>query len=244
MTKTEPKHRDRRAPTSAKPSAPSRGRPRQVEEAVDRRDVILDAGEALFSLHGFHGVTVRQVATEAGVDPALLNYYFSSKRGLFDAVFRRRAEIANTLRLDSISRYEGSTAMMTVEGCISAFVEPVLHLWEVGDDGWKNYLRLVALVNSTPSWGGKTMTEFFDPVIQRLIEVLRMVLPEARDEDLYWCYQFASGALALSFADTGRIDNLSGGLCRSGDVAAVRKRLSFFLATGTTELCRQLAANS
>lgn len=88
------------------------------------------------------------------------------------------------------------------------------------------------------------MNEFFDPVIERLIELLKRVLPEARDEDLYWCYNFASGALSLSFADTGRIDKLSGGLCRSGDVAAVRKRLSFFLATGTSELCRRLADGS
>jgi len=134
--------------------------------------------------------------------------------------------------------------VMTVEGCLTAFLEPVLYLWEVGGDKWRNYLRLIAVINSTPAWGGNTMTEFFDPVIERLIDLLRQTLPEARDEDLYWCYNFISGALSLSFADTGRIDNLSGGLCRSGDVVAVRKRLSFFLAAGTTELCRRRADES
>lgn len=223
------------------PPAVSRGRPRQVDESVDRRDTILDGAEALFSIHGFHGVTVRQVAAEAGVDPALLNYYFSSKRGLFDAVLQRRAQVINARRVESMTRYEGSTAMMTVEGCLTSFLEPVLYLWETGGDGWRHYLRLVALVNSTPAWGGRTMTEFFDPVIHRLIELLRKIMPKARAEDLYWCYNFVSGALSLSFADTGRIDTLSGGLCRSGDVSAVRKRLSFFLAAGTTELCRQLS---
>lgn len=85
------------------------------------------------------------------------------------------------------------------------------------------------------------MTLHFDPVIARLIELLRECLPDARDEDLYWCYHFISGALSLSFADTGRIDNLSGGLCHSSDVAAVRKRLAYFSATGLTELCSRLA---
>jgi AcrR family transcriptional regulator len=221
--------------------AAGRGRPRQHDEGVDRRDVILDAAEALFCVHGFHGVTVRQVATEAGVDPALLNYYFGSKRGLFDTVFLRRAEVVNTQRLQFMNRYEASTAGMTAEGCLQAFFEPVLQWWETGGDGWRNYLRLVALVNNTPTWGGKTMTQFFDPVIQRLIDMLRECLPEARDEDLYWCYHFISGALSLSFADTGRIDSLSGGLCHSNDVAAVRKRLASFCAAGLTDLCRRLA---
>lgn len=218
-----------------------RGRPRRVTEVVDRRDAILDAAEGLFCFHGFHGVSVREVAKEAGVDPALLNYYFTSKRGLFDAVFLRRAEVVNSQRRHSMDRYEASTAVMTVEGCLQAFFEPVLQWWETGGDGWRNYLRLVALVNNTPSWGGQTMTQFFDPVIQKLIDMLRVCLPEARDEDLFWCYHFVSGALSLSFADTGRIDNLSGGLCRSNDVAAVRKRLAYFSAAGTTELCRGLS---
>ena len=242
MVTSEVKRPARRMATADATRRPaSRGRPRQHDENVDRRDVILDSAEALFCVHGFHGVTVRQVATEAGVDPALLNYYFTSKRGLFDAVFQRRAEIANARRLQSMNRYRDSTAAMTVEGCLQAFFEPVLTLWESGGDGWKNYLRLVALVNNTPSWGGSTMTQHFDPVIHRLIELLREVLPEARQEDLFWCYHFVSGALALSFADTGRIDALSGGLCRSSDVAAVRKRMAYFMASGTTNLCDRLA---
>ena len=240
MVQTQPNGSAEKAAPSSKASA-RRGRPRQHDENVDRRDAILDAAEALFCVHGFHGVTVRQVATEAGVDPALLNYYFNSKRGLFDSVFLRRAEVVNTRRLESMERYKGSTPAMTVEGCLQSFFAPVLDLWERGGDGWKNYLRLVALVNNTPTWGGQTMTQYFDPVIQTLIDMLRQVLPGARDEDLYWCYHFTSGALSLSFADTGRIDNLSGGLCRSGDVAAVRKRLAYFLASGTTELCLRLA---
>ncbi len=222
------------------PHAAGRGRPRQ-DDSVDRRDTILDAAEALFCVNGFHGVTVREVAKVVGVDPAMLNYYFDSKRGLFDAVFQRRAEVVNTQRVQSMNRYRDSTAAMTVEGCLQAYFEPVLHLWETGGDGWKNYMRLVALINITPSWGSGVMTQHFDPVIHKLIEMWREVLPEAREEDLYWSYHFVSGALSLSFADTRRIDALSGGLCHSGDVAAVRKRMAYFMAAGTTQLCRSLA---
>ena len=241
MSTMEDKKPGRRAASAeAAPRAASRGRPRN-DDIADRRDAILDAAEALFCVNGFHGVTVREVANMVGVDPALLNYYFESKRGLFDAVFRRRAEIANTQRLHSMNRYRDSTAAMTVEGCLQAYFEPVLQLWETGGDGWKNYLRLVALINITPTWGSDVMTQHFDPVVHRLIELLREVLPEAREEDLFWCYHFISGALSLSFADTHRIDALSGGLCQSSDIAAVRKRMAYFMAAGTTSLCRGLA---
>jgi AcrR family transcriptional regulator len=240
VTGTKPKREAAKPAAERAASAPrTRGRPRFREEGVDRQNVILDAAEALFSVHGFYGVTVRQVGKEAGVDPALLNYYFTSKRGLFDAVLMRRAEIVNANRLMSMARYEAETETLTVEGCLSAFFEPVLQWWETGGPGWRNYMRLIALVNNTPAWGGDTMARFFNPVINKLIELLRRALPDAHDEDLYWSYHFVSGALSLSFAETGRIDQLSNGLCRSGDVQAVRERMAAFLAPGFLELSRR-----
>ena len=54
-----------------------RGR-RPKGQGPDLRQAILDAAEGLFSRHGFHGVTVRQVAAESGVDTALIHYYFGA----------------------------------------------------------------------------------------------------------------------------------------------------------------------
>ena len=51
---------------------------------------ILDVAELLFSKHGFHGVTLKDVAKQVGVHHTLLNYYFDDKQTLFDAVFARR----------------------------------------------------------------------------------------------------------------------------------------------------------
>src|SRR6187455_619507 len=86
-----------------------RGR-RPKGQGPDLRQSILDAAEALFSRHGFYGVTVRQVATEAGVDTALIHYYFGAKRELFDHVFARRAEILNTARQAAMTAYQASHA--------------------------------------------------------------------------------------------------------------------------------------
>ena len=134
------------------------------------RERILDAAEDHFSRHGFWGVTIREVAQEAKVDTALLHYYFDTKRGLFDAVFARRAEIINRERIDSIDAYERDAgSAITAEGVINAFLQPILERAAQGDQRWHNYFALIAQVNNTPAWGGETMARTFDPVIHRLI---------------------------------------------------------------------------
>ena len=49
------------------------------------REKILGAARVHFARAGFEAATVRSIASEAGVDPALVLHYFGSKRGLFRA---------------------------------------------------------------------------------------------------------------------------------------------------------------
>jgi AcrR family transcriptional regulator len=46
---------------------------------------ILHAARAAFAAHGYAATSLRSVARDAGVDPALVTYYFRSKSGLLDA---------------------------------------------------------------------------------------------------------------------------------------------------------------
>ncbi|WP_067656075.1 TetR/AcrR family transcriptional regulator [Nocardia harenae] len=50
------------------------------------RAAILEAAKKRFSEHGFDRTSIRAVAGDAGVDPALVHHYFGSKRQLFAAV--------------------------------------------------------------------------------------------------------------------------------------------------------------
>jgi AcrR family transcriptional regulator len=221
-----------------------RGR-RPKGQGPDLRQSILDAAEALFSRHGFYGVTVRQVAAEAGVDTALIHYYFGAKRELFDSVFSRRAEILNDERTAAMRAYAAEhPGTMTLEGIIAAFIDPLIQRSLTNDEGWKNYFRLVALVNNTPAWGGETMHRFFDPVVHQLVDMLKLALPGAEMRDLYWGYQFLTGAMMLTLSETGRIDQLSDGLCRSTDLEAVRARLYAWCAAGLSEVVRRRAPAS
>jgi AcrR family transcriptional regulator len=225
----------------AAPKVPAkRGRPPKQKTGAETSETILDVAEDMFSKHGFHGVTLREVAREAGVDTALVHYYFDTKRGLFDAVFLRRADVLNRDRLEAMDRYAVTAGeRMTAEGLIDAFVGPALDWQAKGGPGWKHYCALVSQVNATPVWGGETMTRYFDPVIHKLIELMRRVLPGARLEELYWAYHNLSGALTLTMGETGRIDRLSEGLCRSGDIDTARRVMVRFAAAGFRAVCEK-----
>jgi len=65
-----------------------RGRPPGLKSGA-LQEKLLDAAERLFAEYGFDAVPVRRVAEEAGVNPALVHYYFGSKRKLLYAVIER-----------------------------------------------------------------------------------------------------------------------------------------------------------
>lgn len=56
-------------------------RPGQTET----REQILAAARGLFAEHGFDATTIRAIAAEAGVNPALIHHYFGSKDRVFVA---------------------------------------------------------------------------------------------------------------------------------------------------------------
>ncbi|WP_460625994.1 TetR/AcrR family transcriptional regulator [Intrasporangium mesophilum] len=65
-------------------TSPAR-RPGPRADRTDVRGDILAAARTLFAARGFRGTTMRAVADAAGVDVALVPYYFGNKDGLFAA---------------------------------------------------------------------------------------------------------------------------------------------------------------
>lgn len=234
------------AAKKAKPRAPEeakRRRPTKVQQRADKMEQILDAAEYLFSKHGLHGVTLKDVAQRVNAHHTLLNYYFTDKKTLFDAVFARRAGVTIALRMAALDRYDAATkGKPTVEGALRAFLDTDLDLYIQGGEGWKNYGALGAQASNTAE-GAELMDQHFDPVVLRLIGLLKKALPHCAEEDIFWGYHFVTGALMLTLARTGRIDRLSGGRCKSDDFAAVKDRMASFMAAGFLEICKRRGVN-
>ncbi|NQV01203.1 MAG: TetR/AcrR family transcriptional regulator, partial [Bacteroidia bacterium] len=49
---------------------------------------ILEAAKKVFHRKGYEGARMQEIANEAGINKALLHYYFRSKENLFEAVFQ------------------------------------------------------------------------------------------------------------------------------------------------------------
>ena len=68
---------------------PKRGRP-VASDTRDARESLLDAAVALFAERGVAATTAVDIATRAGVTPAMVHYYFRGRDRLLDAVVDER----------------------------------------------------------------------------------------------------------------------------------------------------------
>jgi AcrR family transcriptional regulator len=87
-------------------------------------DIILDSAAQLFAAKGFHLTTTRAIAARAGVNIALLNYYFKSKDGALFAVLDRFSRMTAT-RIRTMMR-TGGDPWRRAQDYVTAFYQVLL----------------------------------------------------------------------------------------------------------------------
>lgn len=90
---------------------------RQRLSAADRRHQLLGVAGRLFAEHGYHGLSMEQLAEAAGVSKPVLYQHFSSKRDLYlalvrDAIAEMESQVRKALEgtEDNKARVHGSIA--------------------------------------------------------------------------------------------------------------------------------------
>ena len=63
-----------------------------IETTEGTEERIFEAARKVFARKGRDGARMQEIADEAGINRALLHYYFRSKQGLFEAVFAHMFE--------------------------------------------------------------------------------------------------------------------------------------------------------
>lgn len=100
-----------------------------MPEPVPSRDLILDAAEDLFATKGFAATTIKQIATAANVNSALLYYYFEDKATLYREAIRRILSTFTGQGLDLLDHPASpSEAVRTLVRFQSAFLGSRPHL--------------------------------------------------------------------------------------------------------------------
>jgi AcrR family transcriptional regulator len=69
-------------------TAPARRGPGRPADGGDRRTAILSAAREQFAATGYAAASVRGIARQAGVDPALVHHYFGTKEQVFVAAMQ------------------------------------------------------------------------------------------------------------------------------------------------------------
>ncbi|WP_295378192.1 TetR/AcrR family transcriptional regulator [uncultured Pseudacidovorax sp.] len=211
-------------PTSA-PPARRAARGAAAEPRPDRRHAILLAAEKLFARHGYHAVSIRQIADEAGVPLALVGYYFGPKNALFEAIFEHWNQTIER-RLAALAEVPIDPAdARTLPRIIDAFTAPVLAL-RASSEG-EYYARLVAReLSHVTEEADRVLRHYFDPLANAFIDALQRALPHATRAQVAWGYQFALGALLHHLTDT-RVERLSGGEAQPNEAAGSALLVAF-----------------
>jgi AcrR family transcriptional regulator len=133
----------------------------------DTREAVLAAARTAFAERGFDGATIRGIAADAGVDPALVHHYFGNKDQLFLAAIEAPADPADLLpEVLAAGREELGTAV----------VRMLLKVW----DGPMRPAGL-ALVRSAVGneWTAKLLREFLvTQVLRRVVGTLDLTADE------------------------------------------------------------------
>ncbi len=209
--------------------------PIQQDLTSNRKLDILLAAERLFAQRGFHGVSIRQIADEAGVQLALIGYYYGPKVSLYHEIYRQRSGYMQE-RLNALAEAQRNAPRgKLLEEIIKAFVLPVLKVAE--DPNGRNFLRLIARgMTERLDEDEPIIQELFDPLAFAFIDAMSAAVPHATRGQISWCYQFALGALLHHVTDV-RVERLSLDENRAGDGESAGPLLVKLLTKGILAAC-------
>lgn len=91
-------------------------------EHNDKQVHIIETAEKLFALHGFAGTSIRDISREAGINIAMVSYYFGSKEKLMEAIFHHRITHA-WIAAEEMADNNNLQPWQKVEELIHSFVE-------------------------------------------------------------------------------------------------------------------------
>ncbi len=94
-------------------------------EIKDKKLQILLAAEKLFAVKGYEAATVRDIADEAGVNLAMISYYFGSKEKMMESLFQDRM-ISTKLRVEQLLSDNTINPFEKVEIMLDEYIKKVL----------------------------------------------------------------------------------------------------------------------
>jgi AcrR family transcriptional regulator len=130
---------------------------------------ILEVAERLFAEHGFEGTSVRDIAHEAGVNVAMISYYFGSKEKLLEAVFSHRVS-AGRLVLEHILADTEMHPLSKIDALVDGMVDRMMQ--------HKNFHRVMQHAQLTT--GNEEVAHFINQTKMKNLELVNKIIAEGQ----------------------------------------------------------------
>jgi AcrR family transcriptional regulator len=150
--------------------SPSRGGGRRPGQS-STKEQILTAALELFAAKGYSGTTMRGIAQQARVDPALIHHFFSNKEGVFQDAVASRIDVSALF--DSLT---DADAEPVLERRGERVARTFLSFWE--DESTRPALIAVYRTGLSDEATAKT---FRDQIEDSFAACVRRIIPEESD---------------------------------------------------------------
>ena len=213
--------------------------PKQSER--DRQTRILDAAENAIAESGFAGASLRDIVREARVNLATVYYYFGSKRGLMEAVLRRRFGPLRQEHLALLGEFEAAARgrPLPVEKILEAMLLPPLRMAAKAPAKRQAVTRLIGRIVTEPNpQMQEVLTSQRAEVRAAFLRALQGSLPRAPVPALLWRMEFVWGALAFALCNPRKIEIETRGACDVAKTDEVLAEMIQFFSPGFNALAR------
>ena len=167
-------------------------------EHTKTRERILKIACEVFAKGGFRNTTVRDICQQAGVNVASVNYYFSSKEKLYEAVCKYACGISSE---DSDQRFKLDSSGNPEEQ-LKSFVKALMtNVLGKQPLSWRHMIMSREMVEPTNALS-IIIREMIKPRFQQLYSIVRELLGEKASEDTVrrCCFSITGQCLYYRFA--------------------------------------------
>jgi AcrR family transcriptional regulator len=195
---------------------------------------LLNVAETLFSEHGYAMTTVRDISAKSKVNQALINYHFKNKRGLFNAVFERRASVLLQERADLLhaAKIKAKKKPIPLKELLYAFVYPPLRMASE-DIGGQSFVKLQARLHNEPKEIEDALrAKLYDKVSLLFVDELKRTLPKLSESSICWRLIFVMGLYLYVASNTGRLEVISKGKAKGGNLKQALPEILNFCEQG------------
>lgn len=91
----------------------------------DKQHQILKIAEQLFAQRGYDGTSVRDIAEAAGVNIAMISYYFGSKEKMMESLFEQRTQHIR-LTVETLWQNKSLAPLQKMEALVEEYIERVM----------------------------------------------------------------------------------------------------------------------